>query len=102
MVSDSPGFSKLDFDKTGADYGLFVSADKTILVAVYIGDLLLFGADIDRRFDDVMQNLRELFRITNLSGGSYYLGMEVEIDLNRKTITSDGRLTSRKSPDDTV
>ena len=38
---------KLDFHKTEADHGLFVLADKTMFIAVYVDDLLLFGADID-------------------------------------------------------
>ncbi len=46
---------KLDFHKTESDHGLFVSADKTIIISVYVDDLLLFGADIDPRIDDVMQ-----------------------------------------------
>ncbi len=50
-------FRKLDFHRTGADNGLFVTADKIILIAVYIDDLLLFGLDIDPRIDDVMLNL---------------------------------------------
>ncbi len=44
----------LDFHKTEADHVLFVSADKTIFIAVYMDDLLLFSADIDPRIDDVM------------------------------------------------
>ena len=78
---------KLDFHKTEADHGLFVSADKTMFIAVYVDDLLLFGADIDPRIDDVMQNLRDRFRMTDLGDVSHYLGMEVDVDLNKKTIT---------------
>ncbi len=52
---------KLDFHKTEANHGLFVSADKTMFIAVYMDDLLLFGADIDPRIDNVMQNLRYRF-----------------------------------------
>ena len=78
---------KLDFHKTEADHGLFVSADKTMFIAVYVDDLLLFGADIDPRIDDVMQNLRDRFRMTDLGDVSHYLGMEVDVDLNKKTIS---------------
>ncbi len=41
---------KLDFHKTEADHGLFVSVDKTMFIAVYVDDLLLFGADTDPRY----------------------------------------------------
>ena len=52
---------KLDFHKTETDHGLFVSANKTMFIAVYVDDLLLFGVDIDHHIDDVMQNLRDRF-----------------------------------------
>ncbi len=50
-------------------------------------DLFLFGADIDPRIDDVMQNLRDRFQMTDLGDVSYYLGMEVDVNLGKKTIT---------------
>lgn len=78
---------KLEFCKTEADHGLFVLVDKTIFIAVYVDDLLLFGADIDPWMDDVMQNLRDRFWMTNLGDVSHYLGIEVNVNLNDKTIT---------------
>ncbi len=78
---------KLNFHKTEADHGLFVSADKTIFIAVHLDDLLLFGADIDSRIDGVMQNLRDRFQMTDLGDVSHYLGIEVDINLGKKTIT---------------
>ena len=45
---------KLGFYKTEADHSLFVSADKTMFIAVYVDDLLLFGQDIYPRIDDVV------------------------------------------------
>ena len=58
-----------------------------MFIAVYVDDLLLFGADIDLWIDDVMQNLQDRFRMTDLGDVSYYLSMEVAVDLNKKTIT---------------
>lgn len=78
---------KLGFHKTEADHSLFVSSDKTLFIAVYVDDLLLFGADGDPRIDNVMQNLRDRFKMTDLGDVSHYLGMEVDVDLNKKTIT---------------
>ena len=57
-----------------------------MFIAVYVDDLLLFGADIDPRRDDVMQNLQDKFRMTDLGDVSHYLGMEVDVDLSKKTI----------------
>ncbi len=78
---------KLDFHKTEADHGLFLSADKTIFISVYLDNLLLIGADIDLRIDDVMQNLRDRFQMTDLGDASHYLGMEVDVNLGQKSIT---------------
>ena len=62
LVSNSSRFSsKAKFHKTEAGHSSFVSADKTMFIAVYVHDLLLFGADIDPRINDVMQNLRDRF-----------------------------------------
>lgn len=55
--------------------------------AVYLDNLLLFDADIDLCIDDVMQNLQNRFQIIDLDNVSYYLGIEVDVDLNKKTIT---------------
>ncbi len=77
---------KLDLHKTKADHGLFVSAEITMFIAVYIDALLLFSVDIDLRIDDVIQNLRNKFQITNLGDVSYHLGMEVDVNLRQKTI----------------
>ena len=58
-----------------------------MFIAAYVGDLLLFGPDIDSRIDDAMRNLRDRFRMTDLGDVSHYLGMEVDINLNKKTVT---------------
>ena len=47
-------FRKLNFHKTEANHGLFVSADKTMFIAIYIDDLLLFNGNIDLRIDNVI------------------------------------------------
>ena len=35
---------KLGFKRINADHGLFVSTDKSIYIAIYINDILFFGA----------------------------------------------------------
>ncbi len=78
---------KLDFHKTEIDHGLFVSADKTMFIVIYVDNLLLFSADINPRIDNMMQNLGDRFRITDLGDVSYYLGIEVDVDFSKKMIT---------------
>ncbi len=58
-----------------------------MFIAVYVDKLLLFGADIDSRIDNVMQNLRDRFRMIDLGDVSHYLGMAVDVDLGKNTIT---------------
>ena len=78
---------KLNFKKTEADHGLFVSADRTIFIAVYVDVLLVFGAENNPKIDDVMQNLRDRFQMTDLGEVSHYLGMEIDTNLQKKIIT---------------
>ncbi len=77
----------LNFHKTGADYGLFVSDDKTIFIAIYIDNLLFFSVQINPWIDDVMQNLWDTFRMTDLSDVSHNFLIEVDVDFKMKTIT---------------
>ena len=57
-----------------------------MFIAIYVDNLLLFGKNIEPYIDDVMQNLRDKFQITDLGDIFHYLGMEIDIDLNKKTI----------------
>lgn len=50
-------FCKFDFHKMETNYDLFILADKTIFVAIYVDELFLFGVDINPHIDNVMQNL---------------------------------------------
>lgn len=49
-------------------------------------DRPVFGADIDPRIDDVMQNLGDRFRMTDPGDVSNSLGMEVDVDHDKKTV----------------
>ena len=78
---------KFDFHKTEEDQNLFVSAEKTIFSAVYVNKLLLFGTDINLCIDNILQNLRDRFHMTDLGDVSHYLGMEINVNLGKKIIT---------------
>ena len=58
-----------------------------MFIAVCMDDLLFFAANIDPRINDVMLNLRYRYQMTDLGDVSHYLGMEVDVDLNKKTIS---------------
>ena len=78
---------KLGFRRTKSDHDCFVSEDKSIFIAVYVDDLLIFGAPNNPRVEQVMQHLRDRFQMTDLGEVSHYLGMEIDIDAKNKQIT---------------
>lgn len=47
-------FQKLDFYKTKIDDILFVSADKTLFIAIQVDDLNLFCADINFQINETV------------------------------------------------
>ena len=58
-----------------------------MFIAIYIDDLFLFNANINPRIDNIMQNHQDRFQITNLSNVFHYFGIEIDINLNKKTIS---------------
>lgn len=76
---------KLGFHRLELDHGVFVSEDKKQFIAIYVDDLLLFGADIPR-LELIQKELSDRFKMTDLGNVSHYLGMEVDVDVG-KTIT---------------
>ena len=58
-----------------------------MFIAVYFDDLFLFGAEFDLNIDNVMHNLQDRFGSTDLGDVSHYFGMQVDVNLNKKTIT---------------
>ncbi len=52
---------KLNFDKKVYNNSLFVSADQTIIIAVYLQNLLPFISDINLQIDDSMNISQDRF-----------------------------------------
>ena len=44
-----------------ANHGIFIIADKTMIIAIYVNDILLFNTNIDPRINDIMQNFWDRF-----------------------------------------
>ena len=74
---------KLGFVRLELDHGIFISKDKQLFIAVYVDDLLFFGANISR-LEDIQQKLRDQFKMTDLGDISHYLGMEVDYVVGEK------------------
>ncbi len=74
---------KLGFVRLELDHRIFISKDKQIFIAVYVDDLLLFGADISC-LENIQQKLRDRFKMTDLGDVSHYLGMVVDYVVGEK------------------
>ncbi len=75
---------KMGFKRTEADHGVFVSED--IFIAIYVDDLLIMSKDI-LKLDDLQQELKTRFRMTDFGEVSHYLGIEVDINREKSEIT---------------
>ena len=76
---------KLGFHRLELDHGVFVSKDKQFFIALYVDDLLIFGTDATR-LKAIQKALSDCFKMTDLGEVSHYLGIEVDLDIER-TIT---------------
>lgn len=57
-----------------------------MFIAVYLDDLLLFGADINLCIDNIMQNPRDKVQMMDLGNILHYLRIEFDVNINKKTI----------------
>ena len=73
------------FVATDADQSVFISTNKQLFIAIYVDDLLLFGAD-EAQINVLKQELSSRFRMTDLGDVSHYLGMEVRRDREMGTL----------------
>ena len=77
--------NKLSFQKIESDKRLFVSKDKHMFIAVYVDDLLIFGADMNR-LKKVKDELIDRFKMTDLGPASHYLDMEIGRDRGSRKV----------------
>ena len=75
MVSNSRQIlSSCGFRLINADLSVF--AKKRIILAIYVDDLLLFGASRSN-IQIIKDSLKKRFRMVDLGSDSYYLGMTI-------------------------
>ncbi len=73
---------KLGLERLELDHGLFVSKDHQLFLALYVDDLLLFGSD-ESCLTNIKDQLRALFKMTNLGEISHIFGMEVVVETGK-------------------
>ncbi|SLM38385.1 Reverse transcriptase, RNA-dependent DNA polymerase [Lasallia pustulata] len=78
---------KLCFKRVEANHGFFVSNNKSIFIAVYVDDILFFGAPNNKQIQDAIQDLQDQFQMTDLGEVSHYLGMEIDNNVEKKIVT---------------
>ena len=74
---------KLGLECFELDYGIFISQNRHLFLAIYVNDLLFFGLD-DSRITDIKDQLSARFKMSNLGKISHYLGIEVDIEVGKR------------------
>ena len=75
---------KMGFKRTESDHGVFVSRD--MFIAIYVDDLLIFGKDT-QILEQLQHDLKSRFKMTDLGEVSHYLGIEVDMNTDRTTVS---------------
>ena len=57
---------------------------KTVVIAIYVDDLLIFGTDQGGRIDAIKSALKSTYEMTDLGEISHYLGMEINHSVGDK------------------
>src|SRR5579859_419301 len=76
----------LGFAQTIADPCVYVNVDTGIIIAIWVDDILLFGASIDT-INAVKKALAEKFNMKDVGELTFFLGIQVNRDRADKTIT---------------
>lgn len=70
--------TKLGLRPSQYDPAIFMTEDKQLFVSIYVDDLLIFTADLDR-MSALKDQLSRRFEMTNMGCISQYLGMEADV-----------------------
>ena len=76
---------ELSFIQSEYDHSIFIAVDKSMIIAVYINNILIFGGN-EKAMKGVQDSLAKCFKMTDLGAVSHYLGMEVDVGEEKTTI----------------
>lgn len=71
-----------------SDYAVFINSDRTLIVAVYVDDLLILGKN-KMQIQHLKAQLHQRFQMTDLGPVHMYLGMQITRDRSSGTISLD-------------
>src|SRR5579859_5329136 len=77
---------RLGFTQTIADPCVYINVDTGIIIAIWVDDILLFGASVDT-INAVKRGLAEEFSMKDVGELTFFLGIQVNRDRANKTIT---------------
>lgn len=79
---------KVNFTPLKCDYAVFVNDNRSIIVAVYVDDILIFGKD-KSQIQHLKSQLNHRFQMSDMGPAHMYLGMQITRDRNSRTILVD-------------
>ena len=66
----------LQFKQSDADESIFISADRSIILAIYVDDILIL-APTNRQIDNTASHLQSFFTLRALGPVKCFLGMDI-------------------------
>ena len=69
-----------------SDHAVFVNKARTLYIAVYVDDILIFGSD-SQEISTLKEQLHQRFNMTDLGPAHMYLGMEITRDYTSNTLS---------------
>jgi hypothetical protein len=75
----------LGFERSFADYSLYIDDQQSLLIAVYVDDLVISAPDISR-LEELKQQLKEKFDMKDLGELEFFLGIAVMRDRRQRSI----------------
>ena len=66
----------LQFEQSDADESIFISADRSIILAIYVDDILIL-APTTQQIDNTASHLQFFFTLHALSPLKYFLSMDI-------------------------
>lgn len=81
-------FHQCGLEPLKCDYAVFINVDRTLLIAVYVDDLLIFGK-VTSQIQYLKMQLKDRFQMTDLGPAHMYLGMQISRDRISRVIYVD-------------
>ena len=79
---------KANYTPLKCDYAVFANANRSVLVAVYVDDILIFGKD-KSQIQHLKSQLHQRFQMSDMGPAHMYLGMQITRDRTARTILVD-------------